>query len=79
MVEPESKRELALALSEFRTSVEARLGELNKKVWYLFGVLGALVAGAIALYAQLGDVKTEVAVLRGASWSRQHNGRCKPN
>ena len=33
-------------------------------VWAVIGLLGALVTGAFALYSQIGDLKTDVAVVK---------------
>jgi hypothetical protein len=33
-------------------------------VWTIIGLLGALLVGAIAIYVQIGDLKTDVAVIK---------------
>jgi hypothetical protein len=59
-IEPKSFRETNLVLE----GLEARLGLIQKLTWYVIGLLGALIAGAAALYFQLGDIRTDVAVLK---------------
>ena len=59
-IEPKSFRETNLVLE----ALEARLNLIQRMTWSVIGLLGALVAGAAALYLQLGDIKTDVAVLR---------------
>jgi hypothetical protein len=63
MTEPKTIRETAILLA----GVDARLGLVQKMVWGLFALLGTLLAGAAALYVQIGDLKTEVAVVRATT------------
>jgi hypothetical protein len=59
-IEPKSFRETNLVLE----GLEARLDLIQKLTWYVIGLLGALAAGAAALYFQLADIRTDVAVLK---------------
>jgi hypothetical protein len=59
-IEPRSFRETNLVLE----GLEARLDLIQKMTWGVIGLLGALVAGAAALYFQIGDIRTDVAVLK---------------
>lgn len=58
--EPKSFRETNLVLG----GIEARVDLVQKMVWAVIGLLGALVTGAFALYSQIGDLKTNVAVVK---------------
>ena len=58
--EPKSFRETNLVLG----GIEARVDLVQKMVWAVIGLLGALVTGAFALYSQIGDLKTDVAVVK---------------
>jgi hypothetical protein len=44
--------------------IEARLGLLQKLLWVVLALLAGLLSGAAALYVQIGDVKTDLAVLK---------------
>jgi hypothetical protein len=58
--EPKSFRETNLVLG----GIEARVDLVQKMVWAVIGLLGALVTGAFALYSQIGDLKTDIAVVK---------------
>lgn len=60
MTEPKTIRETAILVA----GLDARLGLLQKMVWGIFALLGTLLAGAAALYVQIGDLKTEIAGIR---------------
>lgn len=53
MSEPRTIRELNISFSVFQ-----------KMVWTIIGFLGALIIGAIAIYIQTGDLKTDLAVVK---------------
>ena len=57
MIEPKTPREANIAL-------EARVGLLQKLVWSVLTMLGAVVLGAISIYVQIGDLKSDVAVVK---------------
>jgi outer membrane murein-binding lipoprotein Lpp len=59
-VEPKTVRETSLVIA----GIEARLDLVQKMVWAVIALLGTLVAGAGALYFQIGDLKTDVAVIK---------------
>jgi hypothetical protein len=60
MTEPRTPREANIA----REGLEARVGLLQKLIWAVIGLLGAMLAGAAAIYVQVGDLKTDVAVVK---------------
>jgi hypothetical protein len=59
-VEPKTIRETNIAME----GIEGRLGILSKMIWTVVGLLGTLLIAAFALYSQLGDIKTDLAVLK---------------
>jgi hypothetical protein len=59
-IEPKTIKETSIVIE----GLEARLGLITKMVWAVIGMLGTLIAGAVALYSQLGDVKTDVAAVK---------------
>jgi hypothetical protein len=59
-VEPKTIRETNIAME----GIEGRLGILSKMIWTVVGLLGTLLLAAFALYSQLGDIKTDLAVLK---------------
>jgi hypothetical protein len=59
-IEPKTFRETNIVLE----GLEARLNLIQKMTWGVIGLLGALITGAAALYFQLGDIRTDVAVLK---------------
>ncbi|MBR1232581.1 hypothetical protein [Bradyrhizobium sp. AUGA SZCCT0182] len=60
--EPKTIRETNLAL----LGLEGKLGLLQSMVWAVIGLLGTLIAGAFALYSQIGEIKTDVAVVKSS-------------
>jgi hypothetical protein len=60
MTEPRTHREANIA----RQGLEARLGLLQKLIWTVIGLLGAMLAGAAAIYVQVGDLKTDLAIVQ---------------
>lgn len=60
MTEPRTHREANIA----REGLEARIGLLQKLVLAVLGMLGGLVLGAYAIYGQIGDLKSDVAVVK---------------
>jgi hypothetical protein len=58
--EPKNIREVHFILE----GLEGRLALVLKMTWGVIGLLGALLAGAAALYSQIGDIKSDVAVLK---------------
>ncbi|NVO17183.1 MAG: hypothetical protein HXX10_24420 [Rhodoplanes sp.] len=60
MTEPKTIRETAILVG----GLDARLGLVQKMVWGIFALLGTLLAGAAALYVQIGDLKTEIAGIK---------------
>jgi hypothetical protein len=58
--EPKNIRESNFAMA----GLEGRLTLIQAMVWSVIGLIGALIAGAFALYLQLGEIKTDVAVLK---------------
>jgi hypothetical protein len=60
MTEPKTHREANIA----REGLEARIGLLQKLVLAVLGMLGGLVLGAYAIYGQIGDLKSDVAVVK---------------
>jgi hypothetical protein len=72
--EPKSVREVNVVLEGilkqfelFQKSIEARFDFLRNIVWVVIGLLGALLAGAFALSNQIGEIKTDVALLKSQS------------
>jgi hypothetical protein len=55
---------LDLAQNLAQKSVEAQLGLVQKMVWAVIALLGTLFGGAIGLYVQIGDLKTDIAVIK---------------
>ena len=60
MTEPRTHREANIA----RKGLEDRVDLLQKWLWGLAGLLGAILLTAGAIYLQVGDVKTDVAVVK---------------
>jgi septation ring formation regulator EzrA len=58
--EPKTIRESNI----FVAGIEARLGLVQKMVWGVIALLGTLLAGAAALYVQIGDLRTDLAVVK---------------
>ena len=58
--DPKTIRESNLAMA----GLEGRFDFLQKMVWSVIALLGTLIAGAFALYFQLGEIKTDVAVVK---------------
>jgi hypothetical protein len=60
MIDPRTVREATIA----QAGLEARLGLLQKLILAVIGLLGAILLGAAAIYVQVGDLKTDVAVTK---------------
>ena len=60
MVEPTRIREVNFVIA----GMERRLGLLQVLILAAIGMLGGLIAGALAIYVSVGDVKTSVAVVQ---------------
>jgi hypothetical protein len=60
MTEPKTHREANIA----REGLEARVGLLQKLQWWVLGLLVAVVLGAIGINVQIGDLKSDVAVVK---------------
>jgi len=60
--EPRTIRESNFVVS----GLEARLGLVLKMVWGVIALLGTLLAGAGALYVQIGELKTDAAVIKSS-------------
>lgn len=60
MTEPRTHREANIA----RKGLEDRVDLLQKWLWGMAGLLGAILATVGAIYMQVGDVKTDVAVVK---------------
>jgi hypothetical protein len=58
--EPKTIRETHFVVE----GLEARVVLIQTIVWWVLGLLGTLIAGAIALYVQLGDVKTDLGSVK---------------
>lgn len=48
----------------FVAGIDARLGLVQKMVWAVLALIGTLLAGAAALYFQIGDLKIDLAVVK---------------
>jgi hypothetical protein len=59
-IEPKTVRETNIVVQ----GVVDRLDLVQKMTWGVIALLGTLIAGAAALYIQIGDVRTDVAVLK---------------
>jgi hypothetical protein len=59
-IEPKTIRETNFVIA----GLDARLGLIQKMVWVVVGLLGTLLAGAAALYYQVGDLRTDVATIK---------------
>ena len=64
MTDPRNIREVNIQNEGFRKSLEDRVGVFQKMVWTVIGLLGALLIAAFTIYFQIGDVKTDVAVVK---------------
>lgn len=53
MADPKSIRELNASFTVFQTMV-----------WTIIGFIGTLILGSLAIYSQLGDLKTDLAVIK---------------
>jgi hypothetical protein len=58
--DPKTFRETNLVIA----GLEARVGLILKMIWAVIGMLGTLMAGAVALLSQVGDVKSDLASIR---------------
>jgi hypothetical protein len=58
--EPKTIRETSIVIQ----GVVERLDLVQKITWAIVGLLGTLIAGAAAIYFQLGDIRTDVAVVK---------------
>ncbi|MBR1173701.1 hypothetical protein JQ617_07015 [Bradyrhizobium sp. KB893862 SZCCT0404] len=58
--EPKTIRETSIVIQ----GVVDRLDLVQKMTWGVIGLLGTLIAGAVALYFQIGDLKVDVAVVK---------------
>jgi hypothetical protein len=58
--EPKTIRETLILIQ----GVVDRLDLVQKITWAIVALLGTLIAGAAAIYLQLGDIRTDVAVLK---------------
>ncbi len=59
-IEPKTVRETNIVIQ----GVVDRLDLVQKMTWGVIALLGTLIAGAAALYVQIGDVRTDVAVMK---------------
>jgi hypothetical protein len=64
MTDPKTIREQNIENEGFRKGLEERVGVFQKMVWTVIGLLGAIMIGAGAIYIQIGDLKTDVGVIR---------------
>jgi hypothetical protein len=60
--EPKTFRETNLVIA----GLEARVGLILKMIWAVIGMLGTLMAGAVALLSQVGDVKSDLASVKAS-------------
>jgi hypothetical protein len=60
MTEPKTHREANIA----REGLEARIGLLQLLVLAVLGMLGGVVLGGYTIYGQIGDLKSDVAVVK---------------
>lgn len=60
MTDPRTIRESNIA----REGLEGRVDLLQKWLWGVTGLLGTILAAAVAIYSQVGDVKTDIAVIK---------------
>lgn len=49
---------------DFKDAFDARLGQTQRMVWVVIGLLGTLMLGAAGLYVQVGEIKTDLAVAK---------------
>lgn len=64
MSDPRTIREANLQSEGFRRSTDERISTLQKMIWGVITMMGTLGIGAAGIYIQIGDLKTDLAVLK---------------